>query len=75
MTFNFAEAITQLKAERAKFDRVIAALEETVNGLQTEATAESRKVRGKRNMSAASRERIAAAQRARWAKWHKGKKA
>lgn len=59
--------LEQLKEERAKLDRAIAAL----SGVGSK----SAKVnRGRRNLSVAARKRIAAAQRARWAKW-KAKKA
>lgn len=59
--------LEQLKAERAKLDKAIAALS-GLNG-------NSRGVRsGTRRLSAAARARIAAAQRARWAKF-KAKKA
>jgi hypothetical protein len=49
--------VVQLKKERDKLDRAITAL----SGI-TETSG------GKRRLSAAARERIAAAQRARWAK-------
>jgi hypothetical protein len=51
--------VAQLKKERDKLDRAIAALS-GIGG--------SRGGRGRRKLSAAARERIAAAQRARWAK-------
>lgn len=57
--------LAQLKAERSKLDRAI----EVLSGL-----AGRSRGNGKRKMSAAARERIAAAQRARWAKF-KAKKA
>ena len=53
--------VAQLKAERAKLDRAIEAL----SGL----TDKSGGGRGRRKLSTAARERIAAAQRARWAKF------
>jgi hypothetical protein len=58
--------VAQLKAERMKLDRAIEAL----SGI----TGNSGGGGGKRNLSAAARERIAAAQRARWAKFKKAKK-
>ena len=61
---NLSAVVTQLKAERAKLDRAIAAL----NGSTT------RNGTGRRKLSVAARKRIAAAQRARWAKY-KAKKA
>jgi len=57
--------LAQLKAERAKLDRAIAAL----SGARS-----SNGRRPKRTLSLAGRRRIAAAQRARWAKL-KAKKA
>ena len=58
--------LAQLKAERTKLDRAIEAL----SGL----AGKSGSAGGKRTLSAAARARIAAAQRARWAKF-KAKKA
>ena len=52
--------VAQLKAERAKLDKAIAALS---------GVAGSSGGGGKRKLSAAARVRIAAAQRARWAKF------
>jgi hypothetical protein len=59
--------VAQLKLERARLDKAIAAL----SGLTGRAGGGGG---GKRKLSAAARERIAAAQRARWAKF-KAKKA
>jgi hypothetical protein len=61
---NLSTVVAQLKVERAKLDRAIEALSgnTTRNGA------------GRRKLSVAARRRIAAAQRARWAKV-KGKKA
>jgi hypothetical protein len=53
--------LAQLKAERTKLDRAIEAL----SGL----TGKSGGGGGRRKLSAAARARIAAAQRARWAKF------
>ena len=57
---DLSAVVAQLKKERDKLDRAIAAL----SGV---AGAGGR--RGPRKLSAAARERIAAAQRARWAKF------
>ena len=54
--------VAQLKAERAKLDKAIAALSD-VDGNSSGGRG------GKRTLSAAARARIAAAQRARWAKF------
>jgi len=59
--------VAQLKAERAKLDKAI----EVLTRLTGKAGSGGG---GKRKLSAAARERIAAAQRARWAKF-KAKKA
>ena len=59
--------LEQLKEERAKLDRAIAAL----SGVGSKS---SKTNRGRPPLSVAARKRIAAAQRARWAKW-KAKKA
>ena len=56
---DLSAVVAQLKQERAKLDKAIAALS---------GVAEKSGV-GKRKLSAAARERIAAAQRARWAKF------
>lgn len=57
--------LAQLKKERDRLDRAIAAL----SGVGARART------GKRKLSAAARKRIADAQRARWAKFRKTKKA
>jgi ABC-type transporter Mla subunit MlaD len=54
--------LEQLKEERAKLDRAIAALSGVVGAKSSSGK------RGKRTLSVAARKRIAAAQRARWAK-------
>ena len=59
--------VAQLKAERAKLDKAIDALS-SIAGKSSGGGG------GKRRLSAAARARIAAAQRARWAKF-KAKKA
>ena len=59
--------VAHLKAERAKLDKAIAAL----SGLAGKSSGGGR---GTRRLSPAARARIAAAQRARWAKF-KAKKA
>jgi len=61
---NTTVILNELRARRDRIDRAIAALE----GLRGKARGQGRR----RKMSAAARARIAAAQRARWAKWKKG---
>ena len=60
--------LAQLKKERDRLDRAIAALSGVAAGVH-------RGVSGKRKLSAAARQRIANAQRARWAKFRAKKKA
>lgn len=55
--------LEQLKEERDKLDRAIAALSGVVG------TKSGGRRRGTWTLSVAARKRIAAAQRARWAKW------
>jgi hypothetical protein len=61
--------VAQLKRERDKLDRAIAALGGVGRGKWGSSSSA-----GRRNLSAAARKRIADAQRARWAKF-KAKKA
>ena len=62
--------LAQLKAERAKLDRAIEALSGVVAG-----AGQNNGRGGRRRLSAAARQRIAAAQRARWAKFKSKKSA
>lgn len=65
---NLSVVLAQLRKERDKLDRAIAALSQGVRrGRRGSA--------GKRRLSAAARQRIANAQRARWAKFRAKKKA
>jgi ribosomal protein S20 len=71
MTLNFTEAVTQIDNEIAKLQRVRSVLAEfSTNGVATVAHAS----RGKSRLSPAAKERIAAAQRKRWAKFHREKR-
>jgi hypothetical protein len=56
----------QLKEERSQLDRAITALSGVIGG--SSVTPSNKGKRAKRTMSAAARKRIAAAQKARWAK-------
>lgn len=68
---NLDSALTQLRQERARLDEAISALEAvTRNGASPKAKRLTTRV-----MSSAARRRIAAAQKARWAKWRKQQKA
>lgn len=60
MMTDLRAVVEQLKKERDQLDKAIVAL----SGITDKTAA----VRGRRRLSAAARERIAAAQRARWAK-------
>ena len=62
---NLGAVLEQLKTERAKLDKAIAAL----SGVTGNSSGG-----GRRKLSAAARARIAAAQRARWAKFKAKKK-
>jgi hypothetical protein len=61
---DLSAVVAQLKQERSKLDRAIAAL----SGITGNSDGG-----GRRKLSPAARERIAAAQRARWAKFKKNK--
>jgi hypothetical protein len=59
---NLAEVLKELQQERSKLDEAIRVIGQLVSGNHTGAK------RAKRTLSPGARERIAAAQRARWAK-------
>lgn len=69
------EAIAQLTSERDKLDLAIKALGHLNSFADANLGNDEKPVhcgkRGKRNLSPAARARIAAAQRARWARFHK----
>jgi hypothetical protein len=67
---NLAEVLKHLEQERSRLDRAILA----IGGLVGRNGAGPNARRKKRTLSIAARRKIAAAQRARWAKW-KAKKA
>jgi hypothetical protein len=64
--------LEQLKVERAQLDKAISALSGVV---EISGTSSSNGRQGKRTLSASARKRIAAAQRARWAKVRAGNEA
>jgi hypothetical protein len=71
---NLAKAVLQLKNEREQARRKLEQLDSALSALAsltpTGKTGHAQALGGKRRtMSAAARKRIAAAQRARWAKW------
>jgi hypothetical protein len=77
---NLSKVVRQLKNEREQTVAKLAQLETALKVLGTVGTAGPRAVgrrtaSGKRRpMSTAAKKRIAAAQRARWAKWRAGRK-
>jgi hypothetical protein len=76
---NLAKVVVQLRQQRAEaqkrvgqLDQALAALG-SIDGLRSRGRSSTKVGRG-RTMSAAARKRIAAAQRARWAKWKAAQK-
>ena len=68
--------IKQLKAERDRLDKAIAALEKLdVDGGGAASPAKAGKRTGKRRLSAEARKRISQAAKKRWAKYKSAKKA
>lgn len=77
---NLASVVRQLKVERdqvqrrlEQFDQALQALD-GLSGLPRSGNRGLSVVRTRKTISAAARRRIAAAQRARWAKWRAGKR-
>ena len=68
---DYAKVLTELQQERSHLDKAIQAIGELVGRGGRNAN------RSRRTLSAGARRKIAAAQRARWAKWksEQGKKA
>lgn len=77
---NLVKVVQQLRSERDQAQKKIEQLDEALKALtgarRGGGGAKFHHVRGsgKRTMSAAARKRIAAAQRARWAKWKASRK-
>jgi len=74
---NLSKVVRQLKNERARTQAKLDQLDTALNALgEVGTTGSARRTReGKRRpMSAAAKKRIAAAQRARWAKWRAAQK-
>jgi len=65
---NLADVLRELEQERQRIDEAIQAIGKLVGRNQTTKVV-SINGRTRRRMSVAARRRIAAAQRARWAKW------
>ena len=70
---NLGAVLQQLKQERSRLDKAIAALSEVTGSTKWNASIDGS--RPQRQLSVAARKRIAAAQRARWAKVRASKKA
>ncbi len=73
---NLANVVRQLRKERLQAQRRVEQIDEALNALSGIRSLPGRvgtgtrlNTRKRRTMSAAARKRIAAAQRARWAKW------
>ncbi len=71
---NLSAVVQQLKQERANAQRVVGRLDAALKALRHLGTGNS-VLRPRRKLSAAARRKIAAAQRARWAKVKKQKAA
>ena len=73
---DFAKVLTELQQERTRLDQAIQAIGRLVRRDDT-TIRRTKRNRPKRRLSAAARNKIAVAQRARWAKWksNQGKKA
>jgi hypothetical protein len=65
---NFGKVLTELRQERSRLDEAIQAIGNLVGGSNTKFRPRDAN-RPKRTLSARARRKIAAAQRARWAKW------
>jgi prefoldin subunit 5 len=69
---NFTLVVRDLQKQREQLQDQIGKLDTAIN---TISALNGRGRGGRRNLSAAARRRIAAAQKARWAKWKKAHKA
>ena len=69
---NLAGVVQQLKQERARAQSEVERLDAAINALR--GVGSSSGPGRRRRLSVAARKRIAAAQRARWAKWKRQKK-
>jgi hypothetical protein len=67
-------ALNQLKKERDKVERHLAGLNAAISAFTGVYRGKVKPIRTRPRLSAKARARIAAAQRARWAKWRKAKK-
>lgn len=67
---NLSSVVSQLRDERTQVQGQLERLDQAISLLGNLNNGSRSKHEGTRNMSAASRKRIADAQKARWAKWH-----
>ncbi len=65
---NLSGALSELRLERSKIRQQLEKLDEAISALETISGSSTSGRRGKRVISAASRRKMALAQRARWAK-------
>jgi hypothetical protein len=75
---DFARVVRQLQEQKSRIERELSRVNTAVAALQAMSGRSARQAglnRTARVMSAAARRRIAAAQKARWAKWRKAYKA
>jgi hypothetical protein len=77
---NLVKVVAQLRKQRNEAQRQVEQLDQalaalgSVDGLRSRGKSSQKVGRKGRTMSAAARKRIAAAQRARWAKWKAAQK-
>ena len=67
---NISSVVSQLRDERTQVQGQLERLDQAISLLGNLNNGSRSTHEGTRNMSAASRKRIADAQKARWAKWH-----
>jgi hypothetical protein len=70
---HLTRVVNQLRKERARLQQELGRLDAAIHALQglssTKGTGRAGSPKARRTMSAAARQKIAAAQRARWAAW------
>lgn len=66
---DLTSALKHLRIQRDQAARALARLDAAINALDGASARNSSRRGGRSKMSAAARKRIAAAQKARWAKW------
>src|SRR5437764_6574138 len=67
---NLSSVVGQLRNERMRVQGQLERLDQAISMLRNLSNGSRSTRGGTRNMSASARKRIAAAQKARWAKWH-----